>query len=150
MHTVSWSPFSTSVLTHYMQLLNSFNDNFSINFGLSKVCGTSWLLKSTSACSAIAFTMRNNRERLPGDAPLPPALMNIYSEKMAGEKSGKNWLQYSHPGLTYKTARECNQMTHTVLTKSKLNVNIVNNFISIDAIKIFICLLRTGPYSNHT
>ena len=34
-------------------------------------------------------TFRNNKESLPGDAPLPPALMNIYSEKMAGKRAGK-------------------------------------------------------------
>ncbi len=77
--------------------LYSCNDNFSINLGLSKGGATSWLLKSTSATT---LTMWNNRERSPGDASLPPDLMNIYSEKMAGKKSGKNWLQYSCPGLS--------------------------------------------------
>ncbi len=33
--------------------------------------------------------MRGNRERLPGDAQLPPDLMNMYSKKMAGKKAGK-------------------------------------------------------------
>ena len=37
------------------------------------------------------FTMRCNRERLPGDAPLPPNLMNIYSKKMAGKKEWENF-----------------------------------------------------------
>ncbi len=74
----------------------SCNDNFPTNLGLSKGGATSWFLKSTSATT---LTMWNNRERSPGDAPLPPDLMNIYSEKMAGRKSGKNWLGYSCPGL---------------------------------------------------
>ncbi len=74
---------------------NSFNDNFAINLVLSKGRATSWLPKSTSAT---AFTMRNNREKLQGDAPLPPALMNIYSEKMT-EIIGLNiatqeWLRF--------------------------------------------------------
>ena len=60
---------------------------------LSKGSASSLLLESTSAT---AFTIRNKRERLPGDASLP--LMNIYSEKVAG-KSRNNWLEYSHPGL---------------------------------------------------
>ncbi len=38
---------------------------------------------------APVLTFRNNKESLPGDAPLPPALMNIYSEKNGGKKSGK-------------------------------------------------------------
>ncbi len=71
-----------SWLTTY-NCLSTFNDNFSINLGLSKGGETSWIIKSTSAA---AFTMRNNRERLLGNAPLPPALMNIYSEKVAGKK----------------------------------------------------------------
>ncbi len=76
--------------------LYSCNDNFPTNLGLSKGDATSWLLKSTSATT---FTMWNNRERSPGDAPLPPNLMNIYSEKMVGKKSGKNWLECRCPGL---------------------------------------------------
>ncbi len=43
----------------------------------------SWTLKNTSANT---FTMRSNRERLPGDAPLPPGLINIYSKKMMGKR----------------------------------------------------------------
>ncbi len=43
--------------------------------------------------------MWNDRERSSGDASLPPDLMNVYSEKMAGKKSGKNRLEHSCPGL---------------------------------------------------
>ena len=63
--------------------LYRYNYNFPINLGLSKSAAISWLLKTTSAT---AFTMRSTRQGLPGDAPLPPDLMNIYSKKMAGKK----------------------------------------------------------------
>ena len=68
----------------------------SMIINISKGGATSWLLKSTSTTT---FTMWNNRERSPGVAPLPPDLMNIYSEKKWREKSWKNWLEYSCPGL---------------------------------------------------
>ena len=71
--------------------LSHYNKTFPINLGLSNHVTISWTLKSTSATT---FTIRNSRERLPGDASLPPSLMNIYSKKMAGKKVGKFWLKY--------------------------------------------------------
>ena len=87
------------------------NDNLPINPGLLKGGAKSWLLKSTSAT---AFTMWNDRERSPGDAPLPPDLMNVYLEKMAGKKSGENCLEYSCPGLILPTQPN----VHTLVIKS--------------------------------
>ena len=57
-----------------------------IFLSLSKDSVISWCLKSTTANT---FTMRNNRGKLPGYAPVPPYLMNIYSEKVVGKKSGE-------------------------------------------------------------
>ena len=36
------------------------------------------------------------RKILPANAPLPPALMTIFSEKMEGKKSGANLLEDIH------------------------------------------------------
>ncbi len=60
-----------------------YNNIFPFNLGLFKDSAISWLVKSTSA---ISFTIRSNRERLPCYAPLPPDLMNIFSKKMEGKK----------------------------------------------------------------
>ncbi len=79
-----------------MLLVYHYNDNFPIILGLSKGRAISWLLKTTSATS---FTMRSNRERLPGDAPLPPDLMNIYSKEMVGKKSGRILFEWFHSRL---------------------------------------------------
>ncbi len=76
--------------------LSHYNETFPFILALSKHMAISWTLKNTSATT---FTLRSNRERLPGDAPLPPGLMNIYSKKMAGKKGGKILLEYRHSRL---------------------------------------------------
>ncbi len=55
-------------------------------------------LKSTSAN---AFTMRNTREKLQGDAPLP-VLANHLFRKYVREKERVNWLESSQPGLDFR------------------------------------------------
>ena len=63
----------------------------------------SWTLKSTAATS---FTIENNWESLPGDAPLLPFLMNINSEKKAGKIGGKVWVSSSESRLNAQNFRE--------------------------------------------
>ena len=86
---IYWSVCQNHLLQSRLSTCNCLyrcNDNYLINLGLSKGGVISWLLKSTSATY---FTIWNSRERSPGDAPLPPDLVNVYSEKMAGKKAGK-------------------------------------------------------------
>ncbi len=79
--------------------LYRYNDNFSIILGLSKGTAISWLLKSTSAT---AFAVRSNRERLPGDAPVPPDLMNLFKEN-GGKKEWENFQMQVVSWKSFKT-----------------------------------------------
>ncbi len=55
--------------------------------------------------------MRNNRGRLLADAPVSPDLMNIYSEELAGKKSGKILHECIHPILKCLTLTGTDQKT---------------------------------------